>query len=64
MRRCWVLTLILASFHWTPARCEEVAAGFERAAAEQPGGAFPEAWFDRGMARTDAEADPSRVRPS
>jgi tetratricopeptide (TPR) repeat protein len=35
---------------WNPATCNEVAARFEAAANEQPGGAFPEAWFNRGLA--------------
>lgn len=34
---------------WNEAICNEVAAKFESAANEQPGGAFAEAWFNRGL---------------
>jgi tetratricopeptide (TPR) repeat protein len=34
---------------WTNDTCNEVAAQFEEAAQAQPGGNFPEAWFNRGL---------------
>ncbi|MEI8257915.1 MAG: hypothetical protein WCJ30_19740, partial [Deltaproteobacteria bacterium] len=35
---------------WANGVCNDVAGHFERAANEQPGGAFAEAWFNRGIA--------------
>ncbi|MDB4931686.1 MAG: Domain containing protein [Myxococcaceae bacterium] len=35
---------------WTPETCNEVAGLFETAANAQANGAFPEAWFNRGLA--------------
>lgn len=34
---------------WNSGACNDVAGHFERAANEQPGGAFAEAWFNRGI---------------
>jgi len=35
---------------WNEAACNQMADAFQRAAREQDGEAFPEAWFNRGMA--------------
>ncbi|MGZ4807835.1 MAG: tetratricopeptide repeat protein [Thermoanaerobaculia bacterium] len=34
---------------WNPGACNDVADRFQHAANEQPGGAFAEAWFNRGL---------------
>jgi tetratricopeptide (TPR) repeat protein len=35
---------------WNQARCEEVGDAFKAAAEQNPGGRFPEAWFNAGLA--------------